>query len=97
MSNLSRERREMPCPGCRRDIVFTYDDLKSDREIKCRRCNSSYEIDRSEQSQFRSAMQKLESEMRDLERAQQELERAQERFSKEMDDLMKSMTLKIKR
>tara|TARA_B100000131_G_C17597770_1_gene402088 strand:+ start:43 stop:336 length:294 start_codon:yes stop_codon:yes gene_type:complete len=97
MGDLGREKHEIPCPGCRRDIVFTYDDLKSDRELDCRRCDSSYELDRSEQSQFRSAMQKLESEMRDLERAKQELERAEERFQKEMNDLMEAMTLKIKR
>lgn len=97
MSSLGRTKHEMRCPGCSRAIVVTYDDLKSDRELKCRRCKASYEIDRSEQSQFRSAMQKVESEIRDLKKAKQELERATERFQKEMIDLMKSMTIKIKR
>jgi len=102
MSDLYRTKTEFPCPNkkCYKKITVTYGDLKTDKQITCSNysCKSGYELDRSEQYGFKSAVNKLEQEVKDMahlnkdiEKAQKELEKAHDNFGKELNDLIKKM------
>ena len=95
MSDLDRTKTQFPCPNkkCYKKIIVTYGDLKTDKVITCSNysCKSGYELDRSEQYGFKSAINKLEQEFKDIEKAKKELEKAQYNFSKELGDLTKKM------
>ena len=80
--SLEREKTEIPCPSCNRDIELTYRDLSgSKREVKCRRCKSSYKFNSSDQSKFRSAI-------RDFERSQKKFGEMLQRVIKNADILI---------
>ena len=83
MGNLEREKTEIPCPSCSRDIELTYRDLGSKREAKCRRCGSAYEFNSSDQSRFKSAMR--------------DFERSQEKFGDTMQKVISNADILIKR
>tara|TARA_B100001105_G_scaffold226705_1_gene196881 strand:+ start:39 stop:290 length:252 start_codon:yes stop_codon:yes gene_type:complete len=83
MGQLEREKTEIPCPSCSRDIELTYRDLASKGEAKCRRCGSAYDFNSSDQSRFKSAMR--------------DFERAQEKFGKTMQKVISSADIILKR
>ena len=82
--SLEREKREIPCPSCGRDIEVVYRDLAgSKREAKCRRCGSSYQFNSSDQSRFRLAMR--------------DFERSQNKFGKPMQNVIANADVLVKR
>jgi len=83
MGQLEREKTEIPCPSCGRDIELTYRDLGSKREAKCRRCGSGYEFNSSDQSRFKYAMR--------------DFEKSQEKFGKTMQKVISGADVLLKR
>ena len=82
--SLEREKREIPCPSCGKDIEVVYRDLAgSKRETKCKKCGSSYQFNSSDQSRFRSAMR--------------DFERSQNKFGKTMQNVIANADVLVKR
>ena len=83
MGDLERQKTEIPCPKCSRDIEISYRDMYSRREAKCRRCGSKYKFNSSDASNLRS-------KIRDFERAQDKFGEAIQRILKGADIELKN-------
>lgn len=59
MSDLEKEKRELPCPSCKRAIKTTFGEIISRREAKCTSCGSKYLFDSSTISAFRTSISNL--------------------------------------
>jgi len=83
MGDLERQKTEIPCPKCGRDIKISYHDMFSRRKAKCSRCGSMYEFNSSDASNLRS-------KIRDFERAQDKFGEAIQRILKGADIVLKN-------
>lgn len=81
MSNLEREKKELPCPKCKRPIKTTLYDMFNKKEAKCS-CGSMYKFDSSAASNLRSAISNLE--------------KAEEKFTEAMQKIMSTADIVIK-
>lgn len=79
MSQLEREKAEIPCPGGGRSIRTTYGELARNSSLRSSK-GHEYRFKSGDQVRFRRSMAKIEKLKkafeRDLERATQELSQA---------------------
>ena len=93
MSDLEREKTEIPCPGGGSPIRTTYGDVAKKSSLKSSR-GHEYKFKYSDQSKLKSAFKKLESLQKDFDR---KMERAQEDFSEAYQNVISNADLIIKR
>jgi glycyl-tRNA synthetase alpha subunit len=74
MSDLEREKTEIPCPGGGSPIRTTYGDVAKKSSLKSSR-GHEYKFKYSDQSKLKSAFKKLENFKRILKRTWNELKR----------------------
>ncbi len=82
MGDLERQKTEIPCPKCSRDIEISYRDMYSRREAKCRRCGSKYKFNSSDASNLRSKIS--------------DFERAQDKFGEAIQRILKGADIELK-
>lgn len=82
MFGIEREKKELPCPKCKRPIITTLYDMCSRKEAKCYSCGSMYKFDSSAASNLRSSISNLE--------------KAQERFTEAFQKLISTADMVIK-
>jgi len=82
MSDLEREKTEIPCPGGGSPIRTTYGDVAKKSSLKSSR-GHEYKFKYSDQSKLRSAFNNLERLQKDLESFSKDHERKMERGQKE--------------
>lgn len=82
MGNLAKERINIPCPKCRKDIIVTYYELYTKREAKCNRCGSFYKYNSIDAHRLYSAIN--------------EFEKAEKKFDDAVEKLFKSSDITIK-
>jgi hypothetical protein len=82
MSDLEREKTEIPCPGGGSPIRTTYGDVAKKSSLKSSR-GHEYKFKSSDQSKLRRAMDNLEKLQKDLEKFSKDHERKMERGQKE--------------
>ncbi len=83
MSGLEKEKTNLPCPSCRKDIEISYYDMFSRKEAKCRRCGSLYKFNSSDASNLRNRIR--------------DLEKAQVKFGEAIQDIVKGADITIKK
>lgn len=83
MGDLEREKTEIPCPKCGRDIEVSYRDMYSRKEAKCSRCKSMYKFNSSDASNLNSCI-------KNFERAQEKFGEAIQRILKGADIILKN-------
>ncbi|NQU35197.1 MAG: hypothetical protein HQ521_18380 [Bacteroidetes bacterium] len=93
MSQLEREKTEIPCPGGGRMIKTTYGDLVRRSSLKSSK-GHEYKFKSSDQSKFRRAMGKIESLQKDFER---DMERAQKEFAEAYQNVIGNADVLLKR
>ena len=93
MSQLAREKTEIPCPGGGRAIRTTYGDLSRKSALRSSK-GHEYKFRSSDQSKFRRSMDKIERLQKDFER---DMERAQKDFSETLSDVIGNADILLKR
>ena len=93
MSDLEREKTEIPCPGGGSPIRTTYGDVAKKSSLKSSR-GHEYKFKYSDQSKLKSAFKKLESLQKDFDR---KMERAQEDFSEAYQNVIANADILLKR
>ena len=93
MSQLAREKTEIPCPGGGRAIRTTYGDLSRKSSLKSSK-GHEYKFKSSDQSKFRRSMDKIERLQKNFER---DMERAQKDFSETLSDVIGNADILLKR
>ena len=93
MSQLAREKTEIPCPGGGRAIRTTYGDLSRKSSLRSSK-GHEYKFKSSDQSKFRRSMDKIERLQKDFER---DMERAQKDFSESLSDVIGNADILLKR
>lgn len=93
MSELRKEKTEIPCPGGGRGIRTTYGDLSRKSTLKSSK-GHEYKFKSNDQSKFRRSMDKIERLHKDFER---DMERAQKDFSKSLSDVIGNADILLKR
>jgi len=104
MSELSREKTEIPCPGGGRPIRTTYGDVARRSSIKSSK-GHEYKFKSSDQSKLRRAMDKMsdltEDYQRDMERMQKifkrDINNAQEDFGEAFQNVLANADVLLKR
>lgn len=80
MSNLEKEKTEIPCPGGGSPIRTTYGEVARKSSLRSSR-GHEYKFKSSDQSKLKRAMDKMEDLTEDY---QKDMERAQKQFEKDM-------------
>ena len=80
MSNLEKEKTEIPCPGGGSSIRTTYGEVARKSSLRSSR-GHEYKFKSSDQSKLKRAMDKMEDLTEDY---QKDMERAQKQFEKDM-------------
>ena len=93
MSQLEKERTEIPCPGGGREIRTTYGEVARKSSLKSSK-GHEYKFKSSDQSKLRRAMDNLERLQKDFER---KMERAQKEFAEAYQNVISNADLIIKR
>ena len=93
MSQLTREKTEIPCPGGGRAIRTTYGDLSRKSSLRSSK-GHEYKFKSSDQSKFRRSMDKIERLQKDFER---DMERAQKDFSESLSNVIGNADILLKR
>ena len=93
MSQLEKERTEIPCPGGGREIRTTYGEVARKSSLKSSK-GHEYKFKSSDQSKLRRAMENLERLQKDFER---KMERAQKEFAEAYQNVISNADLIIKR
>ena len=93
MSDLQREKTEIPCPGGGREIRTTYGELARRSSLKSSK-GHEYKFKSSDQSKFRRAMDKIERLQKDFGR---EMERAQKEFAEAYKNVIANADILLKR
>ena len=83
MPTYDKQTLELACPGCKKPLNLTYNDVCNKTEIKCTRCSSGYRFGSSSRNHLRNALSRMES--------------AQKELSKAMGDLMKEREIFLKK
>ena len=92
MSQFSKEKTEVPCPGGGRPIKTTYGDLARRSSLKSSK-GHEYKFKSSDQSKFRRSLDKIERLQKEFER---NMDRAQKDFSKSFSDLLGNSDILLK-
>ena len=82
MSDLAREKTEIPCPGGGRPIRTTYGDVARKSSIRSSK-GHEYKFKSSDQSKLKRAMDKMSNLTRDYQR---DVERMQKQFQRDMEN-----------
>ena len=61
MSDIEKEKKELPCPKCKRPIKTTLYEICSRKEVKCASCGSMYKFDSSAASNMKSSIANMEN------------------------------------
>jgi uncharacterized Zn finger protein len=61
MNDIEKEKKELPCPKCKRPIKTTLHDISSKKEVKCTSCGSMYKFDSSAASNLKSSIANMEN------------------------------------
>ena len=93
MSEIAREKTEIPCPGGGSPIRTTYGDLTRKRKMKSSR-GHEYHFNSRDQSLLKRTMDKIGRLQRDFER---EMTRAQKDFGEAYSDLLSGADVLIKK
>ena len=93
MSDLQREKTEIPCPGGGREIRTTYGELARKSSLKSSK-GHEYKFKSSDQSKLRRAMDNMSRFQRDFER---NMERAQKEFAKAYQNVIANADILLKR
>ena len=93
MSQLEREKTEIPCPGGGREIRTTYGELARRSSLKSSK-GHEYKFKSSDQSKFRRSMDKIERLQKDFER---DMERAQKGFFEAFQNVIANADVLLKR
>ena len=93
MSDLEREKTEIPCPGGGREIRTTYGELARRSSLKSSK-GHEYKFKSSDQSKFRRSMDKIKRLQKDFER---DLERAQKEFFEAFQNVIANADVLLKR
>tara|TARA_B100000678_G_scaffold206319_1_gene173939 strand:- start:94 stop:375 length:282 start_codon:yes stop_codon:yes gene_type:complete len=93
MSQLEKERTEIPCPGGGREIRTTYGEVARKSSLKSSK-GHEYKFKSSDQSKLRRTMDNLERLQKDFER---KMERAQKEFAEAYQNVISNADLIIKR
>ena len=93
MSDLEREKTEIPCPGGGSPIRTTYGDVAKKSSLKSSR-GHEYKFKSSDQSKLRRAMDNLERLQKDFER---KMERAQKEFAEAYQNVIGNADILIKK
>ena len=93
MSQLAREKTEIPCPGGGRAIRTTYGEITRKSSLRSSK-GHEYKFRSSDQSKFRRSMDKIERLQKDFER---DMERAQKDFSETLSDVIGNADILLKR
>ena len=93
MSDLEREKTEIPCPGGGSPIRTTYGDVAKKSSLKSSR-GHEYKFKSSDQSKLRRAMDNLERLQKDFER---KMERAQKEFAEAYQNVIANADILLKR
>ena len=93
MSELEREKTEIPCPGGGSPIKTTYGDVAKKSKLRSNK-GHEYHFNNSSQSKLRNAMKKMESLQKKFEK---EMGRAQEDFSEAFQNVISNADVVIKR
>ena len=80
MSDLKREKTEIPCPGGGSSIKTTYGDVANKSSLKSSK-GHEYKFKSSDRYKLKKAMDKLEDLTEDY---QKDMEKAQKQFEKDM-------------
>ena len=80
MSQLEKEKTEIPCPGGGSSIRTTYGEVARKSSLRSSR-GHEYKFKSSDQSKLKRAMDKMEDLTEDY---QKDMERAQKQFEKDM-------------
>ena len=80
MSNLEKEKTEIPCPGGGSPIRTTYGEVARKSSLRSSR-GHEYKFKSSDQSKLKRAMDKMEDLTEDY---QKDMERTQKQFEKDM-------------
>ena len=83
MTDIEKQRIELECPGCKREIEISYYNLINRREARCMRCSSSLKIQSMNASRLSQALRYFE--------------RAQSDVQKELEEAIEKAELNIKR
>ena len=93
MSELSREKTEIPCPGGGREIRTTYGEIARKSSLKSSK-GHEYKFKSSDQSKLRRAMDNLERLQKDFER---KMEQAQKEFAQAYQNVIANADILLKR
>ena len=93
MSDLGREKTEIPCPGGGRAIKTTYGELARKSSLRSNK-GHEYKFKSSDQSKLRRAMDNLERLQKDFER---NMERAQKEFAQAYQNVIANADILLKR
>jgi hypothetical protein len=93
MSDLEREKTEIPCPGGGSPIRTTYGDVAKKSSLKSSR-GHEYKFKSSDQSKLRRAMDNLEKLQKDFER---KMERGQKEFFEAYQNVIGNADILLKR
>ena len=93
MSQLEKEKTEIPCPGGGREIRTTYGEIARKSSLKSSK-GHEYKFKSSDQSKLRRAMDNLERLQKDFER---KMERAQKEFNEAYQNVIANADILLKR
>ena len=93
MSDLSREKTEIPCPGGGSPIRTTCGDLGRRSSLRSNRWHE-YKFKSNDQSKLRRAMANMERLQKEFDR---KMERAQDDFAEALSDVIGNADILLKR
>ena len=93
MSDLQREKTEIPCPGGGREIRTTYGEIARKSSLRSSK-GHEYKFKSSDQSKLRRAMDNLERLQKDFER---KMERARKEFAEAYQNVIANADILLKR
>ena len=64
-----REKIQVPCPGCKKGIDTSLQEITSVKKVKCRRCGAVMEIESRYASNLRRTLQDLEKAQKNHQKA----------------------------
>tara|TARA_B100000579_G_scaffold437834_1_gene469318 strand:+ start:512 stop:793 length:282 start_codon:yes stop_codon:yes gene_type:complete len=84
MSQLAKEKTEIPCPGGGREIKTTYGDLAKKSYLKSNK-GHEYKFKYGDQNKFKKSMDNIEKLKKNFEK---DMEKAQKEFGKAFQNLI---------
>jgi len=93
MSDLEREKTEIPCPGGGRAIKTTYGELARKSSLRSNK-GHEYKFKSNDQSKLKRSMDKMERLQKDFKR---DLERAQKDFAEAYQNVIRNADILLKR